>query len=312
MFCPSRTGVASASGRWEAPTTPVHAKVPMHTRTTNNRPYLARSWICRFAGLPVAIFVAMLAAGPAVAELRIGVTPGALADSVHVAATEARAKGLDVKVVEFSDWTTPNVALDSGDLDLNYFQHQAFLDNAVRQNGFKLKSVGLGILPNIGLYSERHARLTDLPQGATVAVANDPVNQGRGLTLLAAAGLVSLKDGTGAKATLDDIAANPRKLRFVEIEGPQLVRAVADVDLAQGYPAHYVNAGRGDFAGKALLYSGVDDLAFAIRFVARADRAETPEIRQFIDLYQTSPAVRGRIEAAFAHNAALYTLPWLP
>lgn len=256
------------------------------------------------------LLLVVLAAGPARAELRIGVTPGAPADSVHVAAVEAKAKGLDVRVVEFSDWTTPNVALDNGDLDLNYFQHQAFLDNAVRQNGFKLKTVGLGLLPNIGLYSQRYQRVADLPEGARVAVANDPVNQGRGLALLAAAGLITLKDGVGAKATLDDITANPRKLKFSEIEGPQLVRAVADVDLAQGYPAHYVNAGRSDFAGKALLYSGVTDLNFALRFVARADRSDTPEIRQFIELYQTSLAVRARIDAGFAHNPALYTLPW--
>lgn len=255
--------------------------------------------------------MASLAAGPALAELRIGVTPGSLADSVHVAAAEAKAKGLSVRVVEFSDWTTPNVALDNGDLDLNYFQHQAFLDNALRQNGFRLKSVGLGLLPNLGLYSETISRFDDLPEGAKVAVANDPVNQGRGLALLATAGLITLKDGVGAKATLDDIVTNPRKLKFVEIEGPQLVRAITDVDLALGYPAHYVNAGRGDFAGKALLYTGVDDLAFAIRFVARADRADTPEIRQFIDLYQSSPAVRAKIDAAFAHNPALYSLPWL-
>lgn len=261
--------------------------------------------------LALALVSTVTAVHPAWAELRIGVTPGALADSIQVAATEARANGLAVRVVEFSDWTTPNVALANGDLDLNYFQHQAFLDNAVRQNGFKLKSVGLGLLPNIGLYSEKYTRFADLPEGARVAVANDPVNQGRGLALLAAAGLVTLKEGVGAKATLDDITANPRKLKLVEIEGPQLVRAVADVDLAQGYPAHYVNAGRGDFAGKALLYSGVDDLVFAIRFVARADRGDTPEIRRFIDLYQTSPAVRARIDAAFAHNPALYSLPWL-
>ena len=261
--------------------------------------------------LALGLVSALMAVHPAWAELRIGVTPGALADSIQVAAKEAKAQGLDVRVVEFSDWTTPNVALDNGDLDLNYFQHQAFLDNAVRQNGFKLKSVGLGLLPNIGLYSEKYTRFADLPEGARVAVANDPVNQGRGLALLAAAGLVTLKEGVGAKATLDDIAANPRKLKLVEIEGPQLVRAVADVDLAQGYPAHYVNAGRGDFAGRALLYSGVDDLVFAIRFVARAERGDTPEIRRFIDLYQTSPAVRARIDAAFAHNPALYSLPWL-
>lgn len=271
---------------------------------------LIRLLAALFVALPVAF-----AAPPAWATVRVGVTPGALADSVNTAAEEARAQGLDVRVVEFSDWTTPNLALANGDLDLNYFQHQAFLDNAVRETGFKLKSIGLGVLPSIGLYSERHASLGTLPEGAAVAVANDPVNQGRGLALLEAAGLIRLKDGAGATATLDAIAANPRKLRFVEIDGPQLVRAISDVDLAQGYPAHYVNAGRGDFAGKALIYSGVDDLAFAIRFVVREERArgpdKEPEIAKFIAIYQSSPAVRARIDAAYAHNAALYTLPWL-
>jgi D-methionine transport system substrate-binding protein len=258
-----------------------------------------------------AALAAIPAARPALAGVTVGVTPGALADSIQVAAAEAKRQGLDVRVVEFTDWTTPNVALASGDLDVNYFQHQAFLDNATRETGFPLRSVGLGLLPKIGLYSERHATLGSLPDGAKVAVANDPVNQGRGLLLLQAAGLITLKDGVGAKATLDDVAANPKRLRFVEIEGPQLVRAVADVDLAQGYPAHFVNAGRGDFAGKALLYSGADELAYAIRFVARADRADDPEIGRFIALYQASPAVRARIDAAYAHNPALYTLPWL-
>ncbi|WP_375456349.1 MetQ/NlpA family ABC transporter substrate-binding protein [uncultured Methylobacterium sp.] len=261
--------------------------------------------------LLVALLLA-LGAAPALAGVRVGVTPGALADSIQVAAAEAKAKGLDVQVVEFSDWTTPNVALANGDLDLNYFQHQAFLDNAVKETGFKLQSVGLGILPNIGLYSERHPSVGSLPEGAKVALANDPVNQGRGLALAEAAGLIRLKAGVGAKATLDDIVANPRKLTFVEIEGPQLVRAISDVDLAQGYPAHYVNAGRGDFAGKALVYSGVGDLRFAIRFVVRSDHTDDPEIAKFVAIYQTSPAVRARIDAAYANNPALYSLPWLP
>lgn len=263
------------------------------------------------SALTVALALA-LGIAPALAGVRVGVTPGALADSIQVAAAEAKAKGLDVQVVEFSDWTTPNIALANGDLDLNYFQHQAFLDNAVKETGFKLRSVGLGILPNIGLYSEKYSSVGALPERARVAVANDPVNQGRGLALAEAAGLVTLKAGVGARATLDDIAANPKRLTFVEIEGPQLVRAIADVDLAQGYPAHYVNAGRGDFAGKALVYSGVGDLRFAIRFVARADRADNPELATFIAIYQTSPAVRARIDAAYANNPALYSLPWLP
>ncbi|RWR07921.1 MetQ/NlpA family ABC transporter substrate-binding protein [Paenirhodobacter populi] len=254
--------------------------------------------------------LAILTAFPATA-LTIGVTPGVLADSVETAATEARAQGLDVKVVEFSDWTTPNLALDNGDLDANYFQHQAFLDNAVKETGYKLVPVGLGVLPNIGLYSEKHAALDQLPEGARIAVASDPVNGGRGLALLQTAGLITLREGVGVKGTPDDIIANPKSFQIIEIEGPQLVRALSDVDLAQGYPAHFVNAGRADIAGKALLYSGVDDTYFAIRFVAREDNKDDPDLARFIRIYQTSPAVREQIHTSYANDPALYTLPWI-
>ena len=162
--------------------------------------------------------------------LRIGITPGTLGDSIQVAAREARQQGLDVKVTEFTDWTTPNAALAHGDLDLNYFQHQAFLDNAVRERGWKLQSVGVGILTNIGLYSYKVRRFEDLAPGARVGVASDPVNQGRGLLLLQQAGLIRLKDGVGTRGTVHDIADNPKKLRFVEVDGPQLVRAIDDLD----------------------------------------------------------------------------------
>ncbi|WP_316682437.1 MetQ/NlpA family ABC transporter substrate-binding protein [Ralstonia flaminis] len=252
-----------------------------------------------------------LTAAAYAAPLRIGVTPGALADSVEVAAAEARKQGLDVKVVELTDWTTPNVALASGDLDLNYFQHQAFLDNAVKERGYAFKSVGIGVLGNIGLYSSKIKRLADLKDGARVAVANDPVNQGRGLLLLQKAGLIKLRDGVGARGTLNDVVANPKKLKFVEIEGPQLVRALDDVDLAQGYPAHFVNAGKADIAGAGLLYSGIDDEYFAIRFVARRDNAGDPRIARFIKLYQESPAVQQQIHTSYANDDKLYTLPWL-
>lgn len=255
------------------------------------------------------IGLAILTAFPATA-LTVGVTPGALADSIETAATEARAQGLDVKVVEFSDWTTPNLALDNGDLDANYFQHLAFLDNAVKETGYKLVSVGLGILPNIGLYSEKYTALDQLPDGARIAVASDPVNGGRGLALLQTAGLITLREGVGVKGTPDDIIANPKNFQIVEIEGPQLVRALSDVDLAQGYPAHFVNAGQADIAGKALLYSGVDDSDFAIRFVAREDNKDDPDLARFIQIYQTSPAVREQIDTSYAHDPALYTLPW--
>jgi D-methionine transport system substrate-binding protein len=245
------------------------------------------------------------------APFKIGVTPGALADSVEVAAKEARKQGLDIKVIEFTDWTTPNTALAAGDIDVNYFQHQAFLDNAVKERGYKFRSVAVGVLTNIGLYSHKIKRFDELKEGARVGVANDPVNQGRGLLLLEKAGLIKLREGAGWRGTLNDIVANPKKLKFIEVEGPQLVRAIDDVDLAQGYPAHFVNAGKALLASNALLYSGIDDAYFAIRFVSRQDNANDARLKQFIKIYQASPAVREQLHKSNANDTKLYTLAWL-
>jgi D-methionine transport system substrate-binding protein len=258
-------------------------------------------------GLALLLSAAIL---PAAAEtLRIGVTPGAYSDSVTAAAEEAKAQGLDVTVVEFSDWTTPNIALQAGDIDINYFQHKAFLDDAVKQRGYKFADVGVGALANIGLYSLKHKSLAEIPQGGSVALANDPVNEGRGLLLLQKAGLITLKDGVGFRATLDDIVDNPKRLTFTEVEGPQLVRVTADVDLAMGYP-HFIVAAKTFDPASGFIYSGIDDKQFAIRFVVRADHANDPGIRKFVAIYQTSPKVRAAIGKAFANNPKLYTLAW--
>ncbi|MGE8319830.1 MAG: MetQ/NlpA family ABC transporter substrate-binding protein [Comamonas sp.] len=256
------------------------------------------------------LLAAWLGASALAAPLKIGVTPGSLADSVNVAAQEARKAGLEVQVIEFTDWTAPNTALEAGDIDLNYFQHQAFLDNAIRERGYRIESVGLGLLPNIGLYSKKHPSLADIPDGASVGVANDPVNQARGLLLLQSAGLLQLKSGVGAKASVADVVDNPRKLRLVEVEGPQLVRAIDDLALAQGYPAHFVNAGQPDLARRALRYSTVDDVYYAIRFVARSDRKGDPRIARFVGIYQSSDAVAQQIAKSFAGDGKLYSLPW--
>jgi D-methionine transport system substrate-binding protein len=183
-------------------------------------------------------------------KLRIGVLPGVYADAIAAVIPDAKAQGIDITVTEFTDWTTPNVAVDSGNLDLNFFQHQPFLDNAIQKNGFKLASAGTSFLSNIGLYSLKHKAINDIPVGGKVGLANDPVNQGRGLLLLLQkVGLITLKPGVGFLGTLDDIVQNPKKLKFVEVEGPQLARITGDVDLAQGYPICHEgqpNQGRGD------------------------------------------------------------------
>jgi D-methionine transport system substrate-binding protein len=242
-------------------------------------------------------------------SLRVGVVPGAYGDAVTVAAQEAKAEGLDVKVIEFSDWTTPNVALDAGDIDVNFFQHRPFLENAAKQKGYRFAVVGLGILSNIGLYSLKHKSFAEIPAGGSVAIANDPVNQGRGLLLLQKAGLIRLRDGVGFLGTLDDIVENPRKLTFTEVEGPQLARITGDVDLAQGYPHFIVAAGSFDPTG-GLIYSGIEDKQFTVSFVAKADRKDDPVIAKFVKLFQNSEAVKQRIRKSFANSDKLYLLAW--
>ncbi len=253
---------------------------------------------------------ALLAGGALAKPLKIGVVPGIFADSVEVAAKEAKARGLDVQVVEFTDWTTPNVALQAGDIDLNYYQNSNYLANAVRSQGFGFVSVQPGILSYLGLYSTRHASLAQVPQGAKVAIASDPVNIGRALRLLQHAGLITLRPDTGLLGTLADIRSNPKNLQFIEVEGPQLVRAAQDVDLAQGFP-YFIIPSKAFDATKALAYTSYEDDSWAIQFVARKDRAADPRIAQFLDIYKTSPAVRQAIQSFYLNDPRLYRLTWL-
>ncbi|KQP10415.1 MAG: MetQ/NlpA family ABC transporter substrate-binding protein [Methylobacterium sp.] len=244
------------------------------------------------------------------ASLKVGVVPGAYADAVNAVVGEAKAKGIDVTVVEFSDWNTPNVALDAGDIDVNFFQHRPFMENVEKQKGYDFEIVGLGILQNLGLYSLKHKSLDAVPVGGRVAIANDPVNQGRGLLLLQKAGLIRLKDGVGFLGTLDDIVENPKTLKFTEVEGPQLVRVTGDVDLAQGYPHFIVAAGSFD-PTSGLVYSGIEDKLFAVSFVTKAARKDDATIRKFVDLFHNSEAVKAQIRKSFADSDKLYVLAWL-
>ncbi|MDB5994143.1 MAG: metQ2, partial [Pseudomonas sp.] len=144
------------------------------------------------------------------APLKVGTT-AAFAIPLEAAVEEASKQGLKVELVEFTDWIAPNVSLAAGDIDVNYFQHVPFLENAKAAAGFDLVPFAPGIINNVGLYSKKYKSFDELPEGASVAIANDPINSGRGLQLLAKAGLITLKPGVGYKATEEDIIANPKK-----------------------------------------------------------------------------------------------------
>jgi len=262
----------------------------------------------RFAVLAAATGLAWLAA-PALAAsdvLRVGVSSTPQVESLQIAVKEAKAQGLNVELVEFSDWNTPNAALANGDIDVNYFQHIPFLENAKKQGGYDFVSVGTGTIMKIGLYSHKWKSFADIPAGGKVAIASDPVNGGRGLLLLERAGLIKLKPGLGYKATTLDIVANPKKLNIIALEASQLARALDDVDLAQGYPSFLRLAGENP--DNALLFDGVENKIFALQWVVRKQDAANPKVQQFIRLYQNSKQVRASLDKVFGK---LYAPAWL-
>jgi D-methionine transport system substrate-binding protein len=133
------------------------------------------------------------------------------------------------------------------------------------------------------LFSKKIKTFDEVPQGGTVAIANDPVNGARGLQLLAKANLITLKPGAGDGATILDVASNPKRLRFIELEAAQLPRALDDVVLAQVSYSYLMLAG--GTASSALISDGFGDPHYALQFVTRTDRKDAAEIRKFVALF---------------------------
>ncbi len=182
-----------------------------------------------------ALAAALLAGMPVQAKdavITVGASPTPHAEILAEAAKILKPQGIELKIVEYSDYVQPNVALDSKDLDANYFQHKPYLDDFVDQKGVKLASVGPVHYEPFGVYAGRTKDIKALPDGAIVAVPNDATNEGRALLLLQDQGLIKLKPESGLTATVMDITSNPKKLRIEEIEAPQLARSLPDVDIA--------------------------------------------------------------------------------
>jgi D-methionine transport system substrate-binding protein len=163
--------------------------------------------------------------------LTIGASPVPHAELLALVKDELAAKGITLNVIEFTDYVQPNTALIAGDLDANFFQHVPYLEGNAEWASKLVSAFGVHIEP-FGLYSRRHNSIAALPNGATIAIPNDPTNGGRALLLLQANGLITLKEGSGLTATPRDIVSNPKNFRFQELEAAQLPRALQDVNAA--------------------------------------------------------------------------------
>ncbi|GAA6623984.1 MetQ/NlpA family ABC transporter substrate-binding protein [Scytonema sp. NUACC26] len=142
----------------------------------------------------------------------------------------ARQEKIKIEVVKFNDWIQPNTALRDKFIDANFFQHKPFMNNAIKELKINLLALNTIYLNTLGLFSKKFKSVNEIPQNATVTVANDVINNDRGLRLLAANGLIKLKENAKEFVTQRDIAANPKNLKIKEVEGVQVVRAINDVD----------------------------------------------------------------------------------
>ncbi|ALK09363.1 D-methionine-binding lipoprotein MetQ precursor [Blastochloris viridis] len=223
---------------------------------------------------------------PAVAEtIRVGATSGPHAQILEAVVPVAKSRGLDIKIVEFSDGTMINPATDSGEIDANAFQHTPYLDRQNRDRHLDVVSVARTVLMPITAYSKRHATVAGLPRGGEIAIPNDPTNSGRALKLLEGSGLLRLKPGTGFEATVFDIIDNPNGFRITELEAAQIPRVLADVDLGVINTNYAIRAGL-DPRKDALLRENELSDYFCLIGVARRN-VEQPWVKTLVESFRS-------------------------
>lgn len=165
-------------------------------------------------------------------EVIVGASPAPHAEILEAASAALEEKGYKLVIKEYTDYVQPNLALDAGDLDANYFQHLPYLEQFNAENGTKLVSAAAIHYEPFGIYAGKTASLDELADGAKVAVPNDATNEARALLLLEAQGLIKLTDGVGLNATKTDVVENPKNLDILEVEAAQVPRSLQDVDIA--------------------------------------------------------------------------------
>jgi len=222
--------------------------------------------------------------------LKVGVTSGPHEQTFEVAKRVAeRDYGLKIQIVPFTDYSRPNAALDAGDLDANSFQHRPFLAAQVRARGYKIVGFGRTWIGPIAIYSKKYKSIAALPEGARVAIPNDPANESRTLLLLQKAGHIKLRTGIdpieGVNATPRDVTENPKKLRFVEIEAAQLPRTLDDTDASAVNADYAIKAGLNP-AKDSILVEDKDGPYACLIAVREQDQAQ-PWVQQLVKAYQT-------------------------
>lgn len=215
----------------------------------------------------------------------------------------AKKAGLDLEVKEFTDYVLPNTATEDGSVDANYFQNQPYLDDFNKKRGTHIVPVVTVHLEPLGLYSNKVKSADALKSGSTVAVPNDTVNEARALKLLDSAGIITLKDGVGTDATPADITANPKKLKFKELEAAQTPRSLDDVDAAVINGNYAIEADLSP-ADDALAVEPAKDNPNGNFLAVKEGNEDDPRVKKLAELL-TSDEVRKFIEDKWSNGSVI-------
>ncbi|MGX8795961.1 MetQ/NlpA family ABC transporter substrate-binding protein [Fusibacter sp. JL298sf-3] len=217
--------------------------------------------------------------------LKVGATPLPHAELLALIKDDLAAEGIELEVVEFTDYVTPNLTLGEGEIDANFFQHVPYMNSFADEHGLELVSAGAIHVEPLGVYSASTEALSDLKDGATISIPNDPTNEGRALLLLHNEGLITLKDPEKLESTPEDVLENPRKFVFEPIDAAQLPRTLEDVDAAVINTNYALEAGLNPLED-ALVLEG-DDSPYANIVTVLPEKLEDPAIQALIKALQS-------------------------
>jgi len=235
--------------------------------------------------LLVAATLAAGATGASAETLSVAATPVPHAELLEFVKPALAKEGVELQIKVFTDYVQPNLQVAQKQLDANFFQHKPYLDEFNGNRGTHLVQVGLVHVEPFGAYSRKVKSVDALPDGATVAIPNDPSNGGRALLLLETQGLIKLKDSSNILSTARDIAENPKKLKFRELEAATLPRVLDQVDLALINTNYALEAGLNPTAD-ALFIEGADS-PYANIVVTREDNAEADSVKKLVKALQS-------------------------
>jgi D-methionine transport system substrate-binding protein len=235
-------------------------------------------------------------------KIKVGVASVVPEDILKFVQKEiAPSQNLELEIVKIGDWVQINNALQSGEIDANLFQHQAYMEDAAKRQNLDLVMLNRVYISVFGLFSKRLkiSSTNEVPTGATVAIHSDPINRDRGLKLLKVNNLINLKSNTNGLLTVKDVIDHPKKLQLTEVEGPALARALDDVDLGVTY-ATLMKMAKLNLA--PIVQAPTNDTFYASGLVTVRSKQNNPNVQKLNQLI-VDPKVREFIKTQYGDTA---------